>query len=567
MAVLVPMVYLLTASGQIESVDGMLSLEMARNWVNNGNFEPSDPRYGIGGAVMKSTDGHYFSSASKGLAVAYIPAVVITKAVYDHFGYQPARYFPLESDYLLTLLASFTNPILGIVLFWLNWQLLLQIGGKNKLALVVAVLISLTTNLWPLAKHSFPNLLIVVEEVALLLAVVRWKKYKYWVDLLLAIIIGGLLIFSYNLTVVLIFVLAGYFVVDDWPFRKKMGLFGVCFLVGVVFVLRMGGVVWLKNMLNGEGGSRDVFQAVWGMLLSPGRSITIYSPIWGLALVMAFATWRQSVWSRLMIFGTVVFVGFYSMFDIWSGELSWGPRYMAPLIPLAGLALVDSWKSLNKKWLVGLALFGLYVQLVGVTVPFDTQYQGIKLGNFSEASIKTRQDQFDYWTLGEFLPKYSPIYRLKTNFIHRLILIPNYFDKRPEVIFAGGVTLPIDNSGKRWAGKKINLTALGPSKLDLEEVRVFVGDEEIQIESVVAKESLVEISLKTDSDRQPITKLLIGNREVSMKSYSLGLEDGFLGEAEMTDDREVLYQRYYDRKAVANLTADFWWVRQLVYFR
>lgn len=587
---LIAIVLVVTASGQIESVDGMSSLNMARNLVYKGSWEVTNPKYGIGGGTTDPIGGKYYSGASKGYAIAMLPAVWISKFIYEQKGYKPAANFPLESDYLLTFLASFINPIIAFCLFIFLYLLFTKIVKNKNKAVLMALIISLTTNLLPLAKHSFPNLLMTLESVILL-----WSLVNGYLVVAVATIVA--LIFSYNMSFGLILLLAGYYLIDrNWQNNMvKIGL-GVGLLVGVMVFFEMGGFTWLTVFTAGENGQRDIFQAMWGMLLSSGRSITIYSPVWGLALITALATWRKSNWSRLMIFGTVVFVGFYSLFDIWSGELSWGPRYLAPLIPLAGLVLADNWGKESKKWLLGLAVFGLYVQLVGVTVPYETQYQGIKVGKFDESMIDNRQAQFDYWSLGEFLPKYSPIYRLKKNMVHRWLLIPNYWGKRPTIVFAGGASLPIegdkvvrrvatifrlessqnisfsqvtmdnifwDIGGLKVCVKNVCQTSAGTIK---EGKLVFYYDKKISVGA--ADELVMELLTDNKSQRFELSMLELGENKVDMGSNKMKIEDGFYNKNTVsTDDREVLYQRYYDRKSVTNMTADFWWVRQLVYFR
>ena len=588
--------FILIASGNIESIDGNGSLNMARNFVYGGDWNVAAPKYGIGGGTTDiNAEGKYYSGSSKGYAMAMVPAVWISKIIYERNGFVQIANFPLESDYLLTFLASFVNPIIGFVIFLINYSILKVIIKKNNVALMLAIIISITTNLLPLAKHSFPNLLMVLEEMVLIWSIVKFYEKKSILYILAGLLAVLALPFTYNLSFVLILFIAGYYMVDKYWSNKLFvgGLIMALIAGGVLFIIKMGGIQWLMNTLKGEGGTKDMFQAAWGMLMSPGRSVAMFSPVWGVAAVLAMMTWSKSRWSRMMIFGTMVYVGFYSLFDIWSGELSWGPRYLAPLIPLAGFVLAENWDKLNKKWLIVSIVFGLYVQLVGVTVPYETQYQGMNLGNFGEANVISRQDQFDYWSLGEFMPKYSPVYRLKKNLIHRWIDIRKVFSKNPEIVFAGGATLPIENY--RMVASKFKLIVNTP--INFSEIKIkLTNDTKLnnsinictdnvcqiakgkQIEKEFVYKLDKELKLKSGQAiifelndksfvRYQFESLKLGNKMVEMNNYNLVMSDSYFDKTtERSDDKEVLYQRYYDRKSVTNMTADFWWVRQMIWF-
>ena len=586
---LVSFCLLMSASGQIESIDGMSSLNMARNLVTGGDWNVAAPKYGIGGGTTdKNAEGKYYSAASKGYVIAMLPVAWAVNSYYLSKHFIPTQYFPLDSDYLLTFWASFVNPVLAIILFFVLYRFYLLVSGNKNTSLIVALLTSLTTNLWPLAKHSFPNLLVTLELVIILWMTALWFKAKKWWTLPVIGIAVAILAVSYNLSWLVLMLIPGYLSLDYfWQSKSakftKLAVIGLgsvlLIIVFSAFLVKMGGIVWLKELLKGEGTKNDFFEAVWGMLLSPGRSWLVYSPMAILAVVEAFRSWKKSIWSRMFVVGTLLIVSFYAMFDIWSGELSFGPRYLAPLIPLAGLVLVENWKNINKKWLVGLAIFGVYVQLVGITIPYETQYQGMSLGNFNESTIANRQDQFDYWRLGEFLPQYSPVYRLKKNLIHRWLLIPKLFKSSPEILFAGGATLPLDDNSrligdslgiftKKEMSFSINQINFSDSSLNSKIINVCANNKCVKSGKIeVMASSIVTINLAPTNSRHRITKLSLGTEDVDMTSNKLVLADSYISPMiPKTDDKNVLYQRYYDRKAVTNMTADFWWVRQKIWF-
>lgn len=114
----------------------------------------------------------------------------------------------------------------------------------------------------------------------------------------------------------------------------------------------------------------------------------------------------------LILLGTVVL--FYSNFIFWSGELSYGPRYLSIIIPFGGLVVAMHWKKINKIVLMVLVILGLWVQLVGISIPYTRQYDWYDMEFMCVGSKGlTRKGEFDYWNIGEFVPRFSPPYRLK----------------------------------------------------------------------------------------------------------------------------------------------------------
>lgn len=115
-----------------------------------------------------------------------------------------------------------------------------------------------------------------------------------------------------------------------------------------------------------------------GLLLSPGSSVLVYSPLLLLApagLVVAFRTRRAEAVAALVL--ALVFVVFYAQFDGWSGLWSApGPRYLYPLVPLLLLPLglyLDSranQEQTRRAWalVAVLAATGLFVQGVSIFV-------------------------------------------------------------------------------------------------------------------------------------------------------------------------------------------------------
>lgn len=112
------------------------------------------------------------------------------------------------------------------------------------------------------------------------------------------------------------------------------------------------------------------------LTVSPGKGVLIYSPALLLALAGLGRLFRTYPFlaGGLTAFAALHLIG-YSRQIIWWGGLSWGPRYMIPLIPGMMLAAAPAVAHLlrpPRRWglplLIGLGLLAMLPQLAGVLV-------------------------------------------------------------------------------------------------------------------------------------------------------------------------------------------------------
>jgi hypothetical protein len=113
-----------------------------------------------------------------------------------------------------------------------------------------------------------------------------------------------------------------------------------------------------------------------GLLLSPAKSIFLYSP----TVVIALIGLRRLLQREAELFAPipgciVIHLVLISSFRFWAGEWAWGPRYLVATIPLVCVGLPFAWppgRRLGVK-----ALFcgaGLLVQLLATSVDHQRYY-------------------------------------------------------------------------------------------------------------------------------------------------------------------------------------------------
>ncbi|HET8626360.1 MAG TPA: hypothetical protein VFL91_03020 [Thermomicrobiales bacterium] len=129
-----------------------------------------------------------------------------------------------------------------------------------------------------------------------------------------------------------------------------------------------------------------------GLLVSPGKSIFLFSPVVLLALPCWALFARRHRGLALVAGGLVLtHLAFYARVPYWHGDVAWGPRYLDFALPLlvlplaAGFAWLGRQSRGRRRVLGGVAALvvvaAVAVQLLGVLVNFDTVYNRVATGS------------------------------------------------------------------------------------------------------------------------------------------------------------------------------------------
>jgi hypothetical protein len=149
-----------------------------------------------------------------------------------------------------------------------------------------------------------------------------------------------------------------------------------------------------------EGFTGNLWDGLYGLLLSPGKSLFLYVP---LLLALPFAVWpfaRRCKAEALFIgMVTVIMLLTSATWWIWWGGTDWGPRFLVPLLPFLVLPLGTLLEQRAWRLIIGLVLLplSLFVNALGILVDFNTYINQIAGNDLSRAAIYL------------FQPAYSPI--------------------------------------------------------------------------------------------------------------------------------------------------------------
>jgi hypothetical protein len=121
-----------------------------------------------------------------------------------------------------------------------------------------------------------------------------------------------------------------------------------------------------------ETFSTPFFTGLYGILLSPGRSLFLYSPVLVLAIPGAVMLRRID---RSLLYACLSTIPIYmvsvALWHAWDGGWSWGSRLLTPIVPLLGVLIAPvidrAWANRNLALLVGLLAFiGVSIQLIAL---------------------------------------------------------------------------------------------------------------------------------------------------------------------------------------------------------
>lgn len=173
-------------------------------------------------------------------------------------------------------------------------------------------------------------------------------------------------------------------------------------LQAYVNFLKFGGF----SLVGGYGQPMHTFgtpllTGLYGFLLSPGKSLFVFTPLLVLAPWTFAALWkRRRAETLVIVFIAATYLVFYSKYRYWHGGWSFGPRYVAALVPFLMLPLAPWLQTAGRKGRLAVALLaaaGLWMQLIHVAV------------NFSYVHHHENYDAFQPSYGYLFIPEISPL--------------------------------------------------------------------------------------------------------------------------------------------------------------
>jgi hypothetical protein len=190
-------------------------------------------------------------------------------------------------------------------------------------------------------------------------------------------------------------------VLGPWPLVLRR-MFWLA-LGGLPFALAMVGYNWVRfrslgeRGYAGEGFTGNLFEGLYGLLLSPGKSVFLYVPLL-LALPWAIGPFARRFRPEAALIGalTAITLAQSALWWIWWAGWGWGPRFLMPLMPFLTLMLGELLARRFWRYAIGAVLLPLSigVNLLGVLVDFNPYIIEVTRGEMSREAIYLYQPAF-----------------------------------------------------------------------------------------------------------------------------------------------------------------------------
>jgi hypothetical protein len=119
---------------------------------------------------------------------------------------------------------------------------------------------------------------------------------------------------------------------------------------------------------DAETWSGSFWPGLAGLLLSPGRGLFVYSPIFALSVVGFVLAWRRNGHGLLRALGVAAGLTLllYAKWEMWWGGLTFGPRLLADLTPVLALGLCPAAPLLARRRALRVTAAALLAWSIGV---------------------------------------------------------------------------------------------------------------------------------------------------------------------------------------------------------
>ncbi len=362
-------VYLLSSPGRIDIVDGQIRFDVTQSWISTGLPELRDPA--LRGYGLVGRDGKLFGFYNAGPSVAGAALIWLGRTGADEVGEMQRFLFSLTSSF-------FGAGIIVVLYFWLR-----RLGCNGSRSLAYSLIAAFATYLWPLSATTFDQ----AQQAFLLTAALYlgWQAgvrdslaFSAWAGVACGCLLNYQEYFILLWPAVLLVTLRGEQLATSRP-RLRVLVQLVPILIGVALLfafneLRFGAAYFFNRQPPGiahPSALGNPLVGLPGLLLSPGKSILLYSPVLVLGVLGLRRLRDRDPWLvKALWLATGTQLVFISWLSFFGSDWAWGPRYLGPLIALWVLPAALWSTSTRAQHLVRVAIVvaGVTVQLLALSI-------------------------------------------------------------------------------------------------------------------------------------------------------------------------------------------------------
>lgn len=318
-------------------------------------------------------DGRIYSQYPLGPSLVAVPFVLVHRALVTAAPSGAPVFLPVTTHLAPALLGG-----LACVLFFF---LARRCGATARAAALGALTLGFATTLFVYARSPFSEILQAACAIGFVGAIDRTLRSPTRSSALVLGLWAGALLQSKTVFALSV-ACAGAFIAfslrrDRQALGRVAGWSTLALAPFAILTLAYNAARWGSPFDTGYGETlslarESIAVGLWGMFLSPGKSVFLYSPP---LLLAAFALPRFVREHRDLAVAIAVVVVPPVLFTArllpWAGDYAWGPRYLVFAIPLLWLPAVVSLGNVPRFIKGSVVAAGLAVQLLGASFYWD----------------------------------------------------------------------------------------------------------------------------------------------------------------------------------------------------
>jgi hypothetical protein len=338
------------------------------------------------GKLPLGKDGRIYAAAPLLQGLIHVPGAFLQHRI--------ASLSPQHAQFAWRFTSHLGTAFLGALTCVLFFGLCRRLGTRPLSAALATVSLGLATTLWVYARYPYSEVLQAACFTGFFGQLLKTRKDPSRRNAAVWGVWAGLLINAKYVYLVSVAAGAAYLV---WSLRGRWRVVFDAAVAALLAALPFALMILLYNYarwgsftnagynLSGKVGiSENVALGLWGLFLSPGKSVFLYSPplIAGLlALPRAARRWPHFLPAFLLVIIPPLLVNARLVF--WAGDYAWGPRYLVFAVPVMLLplaALLDDclsprrgyvWRLLVGSSVAGVVMMGAAVQYLGNAFYWD----------------------------------------------------------------------------------------------------------------------------------------------------------------------------------------------------
>ncbi len=429
--------YLLSSGREPPWGDGNVQYMVAESLVHHGSLAiprawPDD--------LPRGRNDRYYSTYPLATSLIQVPGLLVLDGVNAAFSGASGLARPVTSHLACAAFGALTCTLfLGLCR---------QRRLSRRASSLATVVLALGTTIWVYARYSYSEIAQAALFTGYILALLRAREHPTpararWLGLFAGLLFSVKYIYAASVLGGVVY-LALALRVDRHTDRHTDRRVALRFALAaattalpfLALALVYNALCWGSPLATGYSPyfatywGENPAVGLWGMFLSPGKSVFLYSP----PLVLGFAAlprlWQghRAACLAVLAAGAPV-LAIYSRYKL-NGDYAWGPRFVVFLVPALGLGfatLLDAWLAAPARWtrravLAGVLIAGLVVQLVGnafywdhfIRISMDVRTAWLGQPNRTGAIIPVRADGhcdscFEDIHQLEWLPPFQPI--------------------------------------------------------------------------------------------------------------------------------------------------------------